>query len=409
MSKMKKILRTKLRSAFSKAGCRSSGGKGDRVGGNSFSNKLSVNEEYLQVFRTKSYVEMWDRVHGQLPSTSTTSSSSLPPNSYMDRSEYLLEPRQDILKDIISEEGLNLHHLLADYFEASLDACHICDLLIRTLHQTRSEYRKIKKLILKLSQRVLLLEQAQTHNHANDNNNNNEDDDEQREAIFGDLTTFALVKKNPLSIISPVQFRDIHDSHLALFNRLTLKHKKVQRTAKRNRICKKVGGIGLVVSHSALLIALLVFAIHSMIGIVVAPALMACSLGMCAKKMESAQDWLEARFPDSHLEQLDVAAKGVYILINDFDTMSRMVRRLHDEVEHSKAIAGMCVSAARNVKNVNGSSGNCEIFKEVVREFHATESGFVDQLEELEEHIYLCLLTINRSRRLVLEEIVATT
>ncbi|KAM1423524.1 hypothetical protein TB2_015759 [Malus domestica] len=401
MSKMRKTLRTKLRSAFSKPRREK-----DNVGGNGFSSKSSVNEEYMEVFRTKSYVEMWDRVHEQLPSTSTStsrlpsSSSSLLSNMVLDRSEYLLELRQETLKNIIDEEGLNLHHLLTDYFEASLDACHICDVLLHSIHQTRAENRHTKKLVLKLSQRVHLLY----------NDNIDITDDEQCLEIFGELGTFALAK-NPLSIISPGPFRHIHDSYVALFDRLILKHKKVRRASKRNRICKKVGGVGLVVSHTALLIALLVFAIHSMIGIVVAPALIACSLGLCARKMDSAAEWLKTRFPESHGQQLDVAAKGVYILINDFDTMSRMVRRLYDEVEHRKAVARMCVSSVRNIISTNngGSSSNCDIFKKVVREFHASEDSFVEQLEELEEHIYLCLLTINRSRRLVIQEILAKT
>lgn len=351
-------------------------------GGGSFPSKLSVNEEYLEVFRTKSYVEMWDRVHGsaQRPTTSTTRSLSSPSVSfYMNLSEDLLNPRQETLNDMINDEGLNVHHLLTDYFEASAEACHICELLLRSIHQTHAEYRNIKKVMIKLNRRS---------NYT----------DEQCRAIFRELTTFARLK-NPLSIISPVQFRDIHDSYSALLNNLTSRQKKIRRRAKRNKILKKVGGVGLMVSHSALLIALLVFALHSMIGLVAAPAIMACSLGFCKKRMESADEWLKTRFNrENHGEQLDVAAKGIYILINDFDTMSRMVRRLQDEVEHRKAVADLCVR--------NGI--NCEIFKEVLREFHVHDSNFMEQLEELEEHVYLCLLTINRSRRLVLEEILAT-
>ncbi|KAG0484265.1 hypothetical protein HPP92_008344 [Vanilla planifolia] len=50
------------------------------------------------------------------------------------------------------------------------------------------------------------------------------------------------------------------------------------------------------------------------------------------------------------------------------DTVSRMVRRVHDEVEHGRDVARL------------------------------------EQLEELEEHVYLCLLTINPDRRLFAEE-----
>ncbi|KAL6212758.1 hypothetical protein ACLB2K_017976 [Fragaria x ananassa] len=380
---MRKSLRSGLRSMFSKPGSRSRK-VDDRGGGGSFSSKLSVNDEYLEVFRTKSYLEIWDRVHGsvQHPTSNNTTRLSSSPSVpfYVNLSENLLDPRQETLNEMISEDGINVHHLLTDYFEASLETCHICELLLRSIHQTHAEYRNIKKVMKKLSQRSIYT-------------------DEQCRAIFRELTTFARLK-NPLSIISALQFRDIHDSYSALLNSLTSRQQKILRRAKRNRILKKVGGVGLVVSHSALLIGLLVFAFHSMIGIVAAPAIMACSAGLCKKKMESGEQWLKSRFDvhEIHGEQLDVAAKGIYILINDFDTMSRLVMRLQDEVEHRKAVADLCVR--------NGI--NCEVFKGVVREFHVHDSNFMEQLEELEEHVYLCMLTINKSRRLVLQEILAT-
>jgi hypothetical protein len=43
-----------------------------------------------------------------------------------------------------------------------------------------------------------------------------------------------------------------------------------------------------------------------------------------------------------------------------------------------------------------------------VREFIKSENGFRQQVEELEEHVYLCLLTINRARGLVIKEMTKT-
>lgn len=314
--------------------------RNDRV--HSLSTKLSVDQEYLEVFRTKSYEEMCDRVQGQLGRTNTSrlsSSSSLP--IYLDLSEYLLELRQETLKDIIG--SLNFHYLLVDYFGASLQACNICELLLKGIHQTRSAYKNIR-MVIKSSKRL-------THGYSKE---------DKCRAILRELNALALLK-NPLSIISPVQFRDIHDEYLVLLHRLTSKHKKIKRITKLKK--------------------------------------MVCLFGLCKKKMEPAQGWIKTRLYNEGLgEQLDMAAKGVFIFINDFDTMSRMVRRLHDEVEHRKYVAGMCV---RN--------GKCELAAEVVREFDAQDRSFLEQLEELEEHIYLCLLTINRSRGLVIQEIMEAT
>lgn len=92
---------------------------------------------------------------------------------------------------------------------------------------------------------------------------------------------------------------------------------------------------------------------------------------------------------------MDAAARGVYILINDFDTMSRLVQRLNDEMEHRKFAAGVCVRRGKNEAAL----------MEVVREFQMHELGFLEQLEDLEKQIYLCFLDINQSRRLLIQQL----
>lgn len=338
-----------------------------------------MNEEYVEAFRTQSYMEMWEKVHGKLGGR--RSSSSYLPDLYEHLSEYLLEPRQETLEDML--EGMNLHSLLIDFFQASLEASKMCESILQSIHQTRANFQRIKR-VIKLS-----------HGSVADFT------DDQCRAIFRELSAYAVLK-NPLSNICPTKFRDIHDNYMVLFRNLTSKHRKIKKKARSQRIWKRVAGVSLVLSHSALLILLLILAFNSAVGILAAPALIACSLGgVSAKKMKVmgyCGGGHKTRLLEKHGEQIDVAARGVYILINDFDTMSRMIRRLHDEVEHRKAAAAVCV---KNRKR--------EILKEVVRELHAHESSFLEQIEELEEHIYLCFLTINRSRRLVFQEIIGST
>ncbi|KAK4859828.1 hypothetical protein QYF36_012662 [Acer negundo] len=346
---------------------------------NNLGGKLNVNEEYKNAFRTKSYMDMWSKIEGQLGRSSmeqrlslssSPSSSSASLSFYVQLSEYLLEPQQETLMNMIG--SLQVHELLIDYFEASLDAYHICELLLRSVHQTRANYRIIQR-VVKISKKV-----------------------KDCRAISRHLGAFASLT-NPLSIVSPVQFHDNHHSNMLLLKRLTLKCKKIRRRAKFRKILKKVGAYSLVISHSALIVAMLVLLLHSMVGIVAAPGFMASCLVLLkrrTKKKLVRQGGIKTSLPERLVSQLDVAAKGVYILINDFDTISRMVKRLHDEVEYRKDVANRCV---RN--------GKSEMLKEVLKEFHVHEPSFLEQLKELEDHIYLCFLTINRSRRLVLQEI----
>ncbi|KAJ6306288.1 hypothetical protein OIU78_021578 [Salix suchowensis] len=367
----------RLKSTFSRAG------RTPKERASSLSNKLNVDEEYKEAFRTNSYMEMWSKVQDQLRKTRidgvnkvTSPSPCLPFHPHL--SDYLFEPQQQgTLREMI--EGLKFHHFLVEYFEASFEACHICDLLLQCIQQTLANNKKIRR-VIKLSKRV---------------QDSADYSDEISRAMYRELAAYALLE-NPLSIFyTTVKFNDFHDKNLVLLHGLTSEQRRIVRKAKFRRICMKVGGGCLVISHTALLIALLVIAIHGMAGIVAAPGIMGCSLSVFRKQIK----FVHRRLETSKLEkrigaQLDIAAKGTYILINDFDTMSRLVRRLFDEVEHRKALADMCV---RNKKP--------ELLKEVVKEFHTHDLCYLEQLEELEQHIYLCFHTINRSRKLVMDEI----
>ncbi|XP_061364837.1 UPF0496 protein At1g20180-like [Gastrolobium bilobum] len=342
--------------------------------------KPNVNEEYLEAFRTKSFIEICNKAQGKFGKASTrklcpssTTSSSLPFCIHL--TEYLLEPRQEIITNMM--QSLKVHHLLVDYFEASLEACRCCDTILEGIHSMRLSCRRMTR-VVKLSKRVF--------GCANTN-------DETQKDIYRELASFAL-QNNPLSLVSTMQFRDIHDRYMELLHRLKSRRGRIRRILTLKRVFKKVGGIALVTSHSIVLIALLVFSFHSIVGLVAAPSIVGGLIGLFIKRTKRVHEGLSKNSSERLCEQLDVAAKGVYILINDLDTMSTMVKRLHDEVEHRKTVADVCVK-----------NGRSEILKQVMNEFHDHESSFLDQLEELEEHIYLCFLTINRSRRLVLQEI----
>jgi hypothetical protein len=96
---------------------------------------------------------------------------------------------------------------------------------------------------------------------------------------------------------------------------------------------------------------------------------------------------------------VDAAARGVYIVERDLDTVSRMVRRAQDELEHGRDMARIAVGAAGH-----GGERPPLLLQEVAREEEECGEDLRCQLEELEEHACLCLLTINRSRRMVAHE-----
>lgn len=109
--------------------------------------KLTVNEEYIEALRTKSYTDMFNKVQDQMGEIRSLdrlpSSSSRPFRVRL--SDYLFEPRPETLTG--ATRGTNLHHLVIDYLEASYEASNTCELLLGSVHQARANYRIITRAI----------------------------------------------------------------------------------------------------------------------------------------------------------------------------------------------------------------------------------------------------------------------
>ncbi|KAK9165106.1 hypothetical protein Scep_000297 [Stephania cephalantha] len=361
--------------------------------------KLNVDEEYVKALRTKSFIKIWDKVHGDEKITaalleskcSSSSSSSFSPyaGAYNYISDRLLEPRQCDLSDMFKTS--HLHHLLIDFFDSNTEACRMCVLLLRGVARTRSNYNVIRK-IIKISRNT-----ASSSSSTNTN--------EQCQFMFTKLAFFAKLE-NPLSSTVLLQLDKLRNQCRSVLDRLTKTHRRIGRKLKFMRLCNKIWGLLFIVAFGALGAVTLVLGVHSLVGIVVAatPILLTINLHTFMsffKRVFKTKCFGSRRRSSGRVNmnmkkidgQLDAAAKGVFILNQDFGTMSRLATRLHDEIEHIKTISRLCFRNQRR-----------QMLEEVVKEIGAHERCFLEQLDELEEHVYLCLMTINRARRLVLEQ-----
>lgn len=281
----------------------------------------------------------------------------------------------------------SFHILLVKFFDFSSEACDVCETLLQCIQQIKINHNKIKR-VIKIRKRVC--NGAKTAECS---------PEKLCALIFQELSRFASLKNPLCCIINEAQFRRVHDANSDLLARLTSKRRRIRRKVRFFRFCKKLGGYSLVISHSAIVVSLLIIALHSILGVLAAPALLGlCSLGLLRKKKAKRNMKTKSSKTDTTLEklgtQIDIAAKGMFILINDLDTLSRLAGRLCDEIEHRKTVAAMCAKSRK-----------IEVLKEALREFNGHEERFSEQLQELEEHLYLCFHTINRSRRLVLAQI----
>jgi methyl-accepting chemotaxis protein len=129
-----------------------------------------------------------------------------------------------------------------------------------------------------------------------------------------------------------------------------------------------------------------IVAAHAIVLLVATPGLIAASFELAS-----------VRSLARVTAQLDAAAKGTYILNRDMDTISRLVARLNDELEHMRAMLKFWVE--RKEDRLQASD-------EVARQLKKNDCSFSQQLDELEEHLYLCSMTVNRARNLVVKEMV---
>ncbi|XP_057950858.1 UPF0496 protein At3g49070 [Malania oleifera] len=349
---------------------------GDVVTGSSTSTStipaVDVREEYANAFRTQSYDEFWTRVlaltHKDVVTCNpigSTTSARLP--SYRLFMEHLLDPDQSTITRILNLTTSDLvinHSLLSDYFSETANASLLCTFLLKNIDQTRVKYRALRKFLESLEISSLPV-------------------DHHPPEILTRLTELTN-SFNPFvaSALSSCRFRVVQVNCSGLLKRLeTTRDHARAKLQLVNRI--RHGSAIFLVMLTATLATIMVF--HALAAMVAAPSLIAASFDPTpTKKLTKA------------LAQLDAAAKGTYILNRDLDTISRHLARLNDELEHVREMIGFWLERGED---------RLQPFGEVARQFKKNDSSFSQQLDELEEHLYLCLMTINRARNLVLNEI----
>ncbi|XP_021820423.1 UPF0496 protein At1g20180-like [Prunus avium] len=332
---------------------------------------FNLNEEYLSAFRTKSYADFYNKA--QLLVNEPSSSFSYSHDHKL--SEVLLEPGQEAIPGILESAILSkvpeLKGLMLNYFDISAEASKICSHLLKSIKRIQSNYRVVQQALDKF-----------------------EDYSPNKiKSIVSELNLFILQNNiNPFSNPNNHDFELIHDKYSSVLHHLKSMRKKVSRKIKLIKFFKKASGICITAACSLIAISAVVLAVHTLTALLMGPVIFSFPFKRLKKKLSSIP-FLRSRILTKVGEQLDVAAKGTYILNRDFDTMSRLVARLHDEVEHNKSMIRFCLERREDKFSL-----------QVVKELKKSDIGFRKQVEELQEHVYLCLVTINRARALVIKE-----
>ncbi|KAK2653925.1 hypothetical protein Ddye_013781 [Dipteronia dyeriana] len=331
---------------------------------------VDVREEYAHAFRTESYNEFWTRVVAisnkdfskcasvEIESSSTAARLS----SYRLFSEQLLDPDQPTVIRILSL--VKTHSLLFDYFSETANASFMFSRLLKDIDHVRVSYRSFKTVLKSLED-----------NHFSFTNHS--------QSVRPRLTEL-VNSLNPFAPFapSPSRVRVIQAGCSKLNKQLELSRDKARTKLRIINFSEHGSAFFLVVVTASLTV---IIATHALALLVTAPGIIAASLELASTRRL-------ARVPT----QLDAAAKGTYILNRDLDTISRLMARLNDELEHMRSMVKFWLE--RGEARLQAS---CEMARQLMK----NDTIFSQQLDELEEHLYLCFMTVNRARNLVVKEI----
>ncbi|KAK2458051.1 UPF0496 protein [Trifolium repens] len=315
---------------------------------------VDVCEEYANAFRTESYIEFWTRVvaysNGECRSRlsrETTTSTRLP--SYRLFAEHLLDPDQPTVTQILAQTKLppEINSLLSDYFSHTANASLLCSQLLKDIDGVRIKYKSLKTIL----QSVTTIKEGSNQ-------------------ISSSMIATNLIE------LSLCQCSDLQ-------KQLELSRDNLRAKLQMVTILKHCSTCAIVVVTTSLVVLVVS---HGFALLVAMPGLTLMNLHS-KRKLTNATT------------QLDAAAKGTYILNKDLETTSRLVARLNDEMEHIRKMVKFWLERKEDKIQADG---------EVLRLLKKNQSNFSDQLDELEEHLYLCFMTINRARDLVLNQITAS-
>ncbi|KAE8668472.1 UDP-Glycosyltransferase superfamily protein isoform 1 [Hibiscus syriacus] len=331
---------------------------------------LNVNDEYLSTLRTKSYLEI---------SSKAQVLANEPSSPY---NFQLVEPCQDtissILESAILAESPEFKTLILDYFDVSAEASKICGHLLTKINQIQRNYQFIQR----------ALDSLDEYHHS----------PEKFRQILSELNSFVALK-TPFSNPNKHDFKMINEKYSSILHHLRSKKSKVSRKIKMIKFIHTASGICLTSTCGLIVVIAIVIAVHTLAPLLMAPAILSFVPVKLLKKKKTMifkkLPCLKCGFLRKVGDQLDVASQGDFHLNWDFDTMSRMVLRMNDEVEHKKEIIRTCLERQRE---------DHRFCQQIVKELNKCNSGFWKQVQELEEHVYLCLVAINRARALVIKE-----
>lgn len=327
---------------------------------------INLSQEYTLAIQTTSYNEIWAKIHVTVDGQRVDGGDDADDEDEEDRSTLAGVLRPDdaaVARALRDAPDTELTRLAADYLRSTHHASLLCLSLRRALRRARALYGPIADVLALIPHARPL---AAPH----------------CDCAFD---AFLLFDGTPNPFLPPTSdFQNMHRSFAGLKNHLDHRLLKARRRRRLLRCATRGSGVCLVACATAAAITGLVIATHAITALLAAAPACAASRGSCCC---SPPAWMKRL--QQHMDRLDAAARGAYVLNNDVDTIERLVGRLHATVESDKVLVQLGLERGRAQHHT---------IEEVVRQLRKNHPSLLRQLADLEEHICLYFAAVNRAR-----------
>ncbi|XP_038987314.1 UPF0496 protein At3g19330-like [Phoenix dactylifera] len=330
---------------------------------------INLSREYTLAMQTNSYSEIWAKIHpGDGPETVESS-----PARWVAR---VLQPDRAAIQEALgAATPTHLARLVSHYFDSSESTSALCFSLHRAVDRARRIYAPITTLLD-------LLPSTST----SPSSPGSFLTPVQCDLAFDTFLEFDR-PDNPFPAPS-AGFQGMRRCFPELRQQLESRLRKARRRHRLLRHGTRGAAACLIGAATGAAVAGLALATHALAAMAAAAAAVCLPTGdLLAGRRRQARE---------HMAQLDAAARGTYVLDKDLDTIERLVARLHETVESDKKLVRLVLERGR---------GQRHPIEGVVRQLRINHPSFLYQLRDLDEHICLFFLAVNRARSLLLQQI----
>ncbi|KAF8409830.1 hypothetical protein HHK36_002348 [Tetracentron sinense] len=331
---------------------------------------VNLIREYTLAVQTKSYNELWSKIqvhqeqvqHPEVEHLEVEVEEGVKSPQLLGQ---VLHPNRESVQEGLRRARPNtLTRLVSAYFDNSEQTSHhLCLLLHHSVHRARSLYDPLQDLL-----DILPLDPSSlTHS--------------QCEWAFNVFLQFDRLN-NPFPHPDSGNFDDMCLCFSQLRQQLDLRLNKSSgriHILRRSTTCSALCLIGTAVGVT---ISAMAIAAHALVALVGVSFFAFLPTNFTKKELQ-------------HVAQLDAAAKGTFVLNNELKTIDRLVARLHGAIESDKLLIRLGLERGSDRYPIH------EVLKQLRKNYH----NIRHQLDDLEEHICLCFVTVNRARSRLLQEI----